>query len=378
MGISFTRSLWVGILAAGAACAQRPVTLTEPPAPLLPESFGAWKTADIPNAPSSPISLANVNKAALEESSPQRSKVATYVSNGKTLQVEAIEFGDRTGAYSAFTLVEKPDMRQGKDLGDIDATGDGAVVFASGATLVLAYPATPSDLPTLKPLLERLPKALGNKGVPPLLPTFLPTQKLVEGSARYALGPETYAAEGGVLPANSLGWEKSAEAITAQYVDRHGKETLTLLLYPTPTIAANYLHGVEAQVKGSGPSFATAQVRREGELVMLANGPLSAEDAQKFLSGIHMHQVLSFDKDVQPVFDTEVHKTYSLLTQIVIFCVVFGSAAILLGLFLGFGRAAVRVMQGKPAAVEPEFLSLHLAPQNKVPEFHHADREANS
>ena len=54
---------------------------------------------------------------------------------------------------------------------------------------------------------------------------------------RYALGPESYAAEGGVLPANSLGWDKSAEAVTANYDEKHGHETVTLLIYPTPQIA---------------------------------------------------------------------------------------------------------------------------------------------
>jgi hypothetical protein len=44
-------------------------------------------------------------------------------------------------------------------------------------------------------------------------------------------------------------------------------------------------------------------------------------------------------------------------------------AAVLLGLFLGVGRAWFRVLRGKPAAVEVEFLSLHLAPQNKPVRF---------
>jgi hypothetical protein len=35
-------------------------------------------------------------------------------------------------------------------------------------------------------------------------------------------------------------------------------------------------------------------------------------------------------------------------------------AAIVLGLFFGGGRALIRVMQGKPAATEPEFLRIDL------------------
>ena len=40
---------------------------------------------------------------------------------------------------------------------------------------------------------------------------------------------------------------------------------------------------------------------------------------------------------------------------------VLGLAAVLLGLFLGVGRASIRVLMGKPAATEPEFLRLDLS-----------------
>ena len=82
-----------------------------------------------------------------------------------------------------------------------------------------------------------------------------------------------------------------------------------------------------------------------------------------------MHQQLSIDKDVQPVFHVEVQKTASLLVNIAALFGILGTAAVLLGLFLGGGRAMIRVMRGKSAAVEPEFLSLHLDAENKPVEF---------
>jgi hypothetical protein len=56
-----------------------------------------------------------------------------------------------------------------------------------------------------------------------------------------------------------------------------------------------------------------------------------------------------------------VRKTYSLLTSIAIFCGFGALAAVVLGLTLGGGRAAIRVLQGKPAASEPEFLRIDLS-----------------
>jgi len=367
------RFVGAGVLAAalGGGAAAQSVAVKLQETPLLPTSFGEWKTA-APNANANyKVLLANMSKAALEEDNPQRSAVGDYFRNDrgvlKNVHIEAVQFDDRTGAYSAFTLVERPGMRAVKELGDNAAAGDGAVLFAAGPTLVLVNGAGESDVASLKPLLEVMPKPQGNKGIAPLLPTFVPEKGLVAGSVRYAVGPESYAAEGGVLPAQSLGWDKSGEAVTAKFDDKRGQETLTILIYPTPAIAGNFTRTVENETAGLGPSFASAKVRREGELVMLANGTFSADEAQKMIENIHLHQELSFDKDVQPVFHTEVQKTFSLLQAIALLFAVLGGTAVALGLILGFGRAGLRVLMGKPAAVEVEFLSLHLAPQNAAP-----------
>ena len=76
------------------------------------------------------------------------------------------------------------------------------------------------------------------------------------------------------------------------------------------------------------------------------------------------------DGDMHPLFRTEAVKTYSLLANIAILSGVMMVAAVLLGLFLGVGRA-----WPSGSCVESQrqwrskFLSLHLAPQNKAPEF---------
>jgi hypothetical protein len=356
-------------LAAGRASAQA-VTLNEPPVQLLPQSFGGWQqSTNAPATSDNAPTLTTLSKQALQECGPLRSQVNGYTHNGRTMRVEAVEFGDRTGAYSAFTLAVRPPMKVGKVVGSSAALGDGAVLFTIGDTLVLASPATQSDVPVLRELAKALPKATGSQGVAPLLPSFAPEENLSASGLRYALGPATYAAEGGVLPANSLGWDKSAEAVTANYHERDGDETLTLLIYPTPQIAEAFERRLSTGVKQLGPNFANARVRRENELVMLASGSLPGNKAQAILSDVHMKQEVTIDRDMPPVFHAEVQKTFSLLTNIAVLSGVLMGAAVLLGLFLGGGRALIRVLQGKPAASEPEFLSLHLAPKNPVPHW---------
>ena len=238
-------------LAAGAGAQS--TALTEPAVPLLPQSFGEWKVAAAPAAPvAAKVSLVEVSKEALEECGPQRSQVADYARDGRSLHVEAIEFGDRSGAFSAFTVVKRPNMSPLKELGAAAAAGDDAVLFTVGTSIVLASPATAADAAGLRALAGMMPKAAGNKGVAPLLPTLLPPKGLVDGSVRYALGGASYAAQGGVLPAGSLGWDKAGEAVTAEYKDKRGSETMTMLLYPTPAIAGTYTRTVQGLINAAG------------------------------------------------------------------------------------------------------------------------------
>jgi hypothetical protein len=390
MGLGFgtRRGVALVVMAAGlavGAAAQTSIAITEPSAPLLPAKFGEWKkAASVGETPS--YSLLTVNKDALAECGPQRSQVAEYTRGGRNVHIEAIQFGDRTGAYSAFTLVERPGMSGGKELGSSDAVGDGAVLFTAGSSVVLAnfggtaaegdIATVNADIASLRALAAVMPKVTGNKGMAPLLPTLAPAKGLVEGSVRYALGPVSYAAEGGVLPANSLGWDKEPEAVTALYADARGKETLTVLLYPTPTIAKSITQAIQGEVPQMGAqmgvNFGTARVRREGPLLLLASGSFSGDEAQRMVENIHLKE-MTFNQDVQPPFHVVAAQTFSLLANIAILSGVLMATAVLLGLFLGVGRATFRVMRGKPAAAEPEFLSLHLAPQNKPAQFHPPD-----
>jgi hypothetical protein len=210
----------------------------------------------------------------------------------------------------------------------------------------------------LRGLETTLPKVGGTKAQLPLLPTLLPARGLDLETLRYALGPVSYQAMGGVLPAGIVGFDKSAEAVMAKY---KGQGMLTLLLYPTPQIAANSGREIVAEMNRQGTAAGTVKLRREGPLVAMTTGAWNAEAAQKMVEGVHMQAILTLNKTPPPEFKTEVRKTVSLLTSIAILSGLLALAAIILGLFFGFGRAAIRVMQGKPAATEPEFLRIDLS-----------------
>ena len=373
-GLGTRRGFRLALVSAGLmvgatiSLAQGSVKLLEPEAPLLPAKFGEWTRVDAAAGAEAGAALLGANPVALGECGELRSKAAEYTRGGRTIHVEAVQFGDRTGAYSAFTLVERPGMRLSGEL-TYQAIGGDTALFMVGKSVVQAkFPSavTAQDVAGLRPLLALMPKTSGNTGAVPVLPTLVPSKGLVGGSLRYALGAVSYAAEGGVLPAASLNWKMEPEAVTAKYDDERGNETLTVLMYPTPTLAKEEAKTIQGEV----PELKSgkARLRQEGSLVMLAEGSFTGDAAQQMVTGIHLSQ-MTFDQDAHPPFKVVAAQTFTLLENITILSCVLGAGAVLLGLFLGFGRAWFRVLRGKPAAVEVEFLSLHLAPQNKPAVF---------
>ncbi len=274
--------------------------------------------------------------------------------------VSVYNFVDVSGAVAAFDYFRRSGPLGAAKLGDAAAQGvGGETVFRSGVNVVRESFSLHGERigSLMDELIGKLPKVGGPAALAPLLPTYLPVKGLDAGSVRYALGPAGYESMGGVLPGGIVGFDKAGETVTAKYA---GKGTLTLLLYPTPQIAGDHGRQIVAELNKPGASHGTVQLRREGPLVLLTTGAWSAADAKAMIDGIHLRNEVSFDKKMPLEFHAEVTKTYSLLTSIMVFCGVGAAAAIILGLFFGFGRATVRVWMGKPAAAEPEFLRIDL------------------
>jgi hypothetical protein len=341
--------------------------LTEPPAPLLPATLGKMKRAAEGDVGDGLDHVDAADKAVLAEDGLRRFAQSDYVpivkGAAESGTITVYEFGDVSGAISAFDYFSRPgiahlDPRLVDQVAS-DRSDSLWVVFRSGRNVVREDFNSHGD--TLgylaHELIDHLPKARGSSGVAPLLPTLLPAKGLDADSVKYALGPVGYQAMGGAVPAQVVGFDRSGETVTAKY--RNGG-VLTLLLYPTPQIAGEQARAVEAAIKLEGAPAGTVMLRREGPLVALTTGEWSAAEAQAMVESVHLHSELSFDKPMPLIFQSEIHKTYTLLESIAIFSGLGALAAVVLGLSLGFGRAAIRVMQGKPAATEPEFLRIDL------------------
>ena len=84
----------------------------EAPHPLLPQTFAGWELTGKPQQASQPEAADDGDAGVLREYGFTRYEAATYTRDDGKMTAKAIEFGDATGAYGAFTFYRKPNMTQ--------------------------------------------------------------------------------------------------------------------------------------------------------------------------------------------------------------------------------------------------------------------------
>ena len=354
--------------------------LAKPAAPadaapaLLPTDFAGWSLSAPEQDSAAPEAADAANAAVLKEYGFQQLASAHYANGDNKLNVRAIRFQDASGAYGAFTFFRRPGSIP-EVIGRSSAWDGSHVLFWIGATLVDATldHVTPMTASELRELAKDLPQPPGSANVAPPLPGYLPRQDLAVGLTHYSLGPEAYARTGGVLPASLVDFgSSSAEAVTANYSNRDGEGQLTLLIYPTPQLAAVRLREIDAFIKAGNHQGTWPQplaesmsgsllTRRSGPIVAVTTGSFPAATAHKLLNQVNYQADVVWNNPAGYISDGS--KVARLILGIFALTGILGAAAILLGLFLGGGRALYRVLRGKPASAfqeETEFIRLNL------------------
>jgi hypothetical protein len=352
------------------AKAAPPATATPP---LLPTDFAGWSQIAPAQDSTAPEAADPANAAVLKEYGFQQFSAAHYANGDNKLNVRAIRFQDASGAYGAFTFFRRPGSIA-EQIGRSGAWDGSHVLFWNGATVVDATldHVTPMTASELRELAKDLPQPPGSANIAPPLPGYLPRQDLDTGLTHYSLGPEAYARTGGVLPASLVDFSSSAEALTANYSGRDGQGQVTLLIYPTPQLAAARLRDIDAFLKATNNRSTWPQplaesrpdsllTRRSGPIVAVVSGSLQADTARKLLNQINYQADVVWNNPKGYI--SEGSRVARLLLGIFALTGILGGAALLLGLFLGGGRALVRIARGKPASAfqeETEFIRLNL------------------
>ncbi len=343
------------------------------PAPLLPQDFGGFEIAGKLQKATAPGTVDPGNAQVLVEYGFRDFASATYKSSANSVTIRAMRFADATGAYGAYTFFRIPGMHP-EEIGKGAAANGPRVLFWEGATLVDARfdHLTAMSAAGLRELASKLPIPMGTSGIPPSLPGFLPRTDLEITHTRYSLGPEAYTRSGGVLPVSLIDFSRSPEVLSGDFSLKSGEGTLTIIEYPTPQIAAERQRAVEAYLKTgntpqqpfTGPlessNTQALAVRRSGLLLAVTSGGIDAADAHRLLNKINYEASVTWNSPQGYVPETT--KAARLLVGIASFCLIACSAALILGIFLGGGRAMVRKLRGKPASTldDMEFIKLDL------------------
>lgn len=359
--------------------ATPPKTASRTPsrASLLPRDFAGWLLKAAPMPITNAKQADSTNSAALAEYGFTDGATANYTRGNESMTIRALRFGDATGAYGAYTFYRHSGWPK-EDIGSGAASDHHRILFWQGETFVDVTVSHISAMTAadLRELAADLPRPATDKSLAPPVVADLPNVAgdgpLDPQTTHYALGPIGYAGSGGVLPPTLVGFDRGAEAVTANYSLRSGPATLTLINYPTPQMAAAFERQIAAYVKtGNTPEHpwnailanstpGSVQVKRSGPLVAVVCGDAVPDDVRLLLGLVH------YDANISrlPGGDgpTEVQKTAKLLLGIVLLVAVMFTAALLLALLLGGGRALIRLAMGKPASsvYDEEFTRLDL------------------
>ncbi len=347
-------------LPAGAKNAPAPVAPS-----FLPASFAGWSLAAPATVSDAPEKADAGNAAILKEYGFQQFASGQYVNGDNKLAIRAIRFQDASGAFGAFTFFRQPGSLR-EEVGRGAAWDGSHVLFWAGGTLVEGTfdHMTPMSPAELRELAQDLPQPLGSANVEPSLPSYLPRQNLDLGQSHYALGPQSYVRSGGVLPAALVDFGgSSAEAITANYSERDGNGQVTLLMYPTPQLAAARFRAIDTFLKAGNAQSTWPQAlaesrpgtllsRRSGPIVAITSGGFAPATAQKLLTQVNYQANVTWNNPKGYISDGS--RVARLMVGIITLAGILCGAALLLGLFLGGGRALYRVARGKPASAFDE------------------------
>jgi hypothetical protein len=343
----------------------------------LPSVLDGWVQAAPPKAITDPAQADPANVAALKEYDFVGGASVIYKREGETLSVRALRFQDASGAYGAYSFYRQNGWAR-EDIGTGATSIHNRVLFWKGDTVIDATFShiAPMSAGEMRELASHMPIPPGTRALMPPILANLPQASIDGQTTHYAEGPAGYAGSGGVLPPELVGFDRGAECVTANYSLTSGPATLTIIDYPTPQMAEAQEPRIRDYIKAGIPTagkqaqppwpkplmdsdLASLEVRRSGPLVIIVSGDAVPEESHKLLEMVHYEADLT---SIPQPTESEVAKTGKLLMGIAVLVIIGCSAALLLGFFLGGGRALYRMARGKPASsvFDEEFIRIDL------------------
>jgi hypothetical protein len=355
-----------GVLNAPKGVNRAGIGTQQTPQPLLPAAFDGRPREGSIVMSGSAVDTDSAHAAVLKEDGLTEAGTVEYRGVGVVgWHVRLLQFGDATGALSAFTFYRQPGM-QVEHVGDNAAANAATFLVQRAASLVIvkavgAGSGAPEGNATrlraaVQSLLIGIPRVQGPEGILPALPGLLPAQNLDVTTMHYAIGPASY---NGAIPVSAIDFSRDAEVATAFYrLPSGASELLTLIMLPTPQIA----HAQGMAIDKLPDAALHVAARRIGPLLGVVSGQgITAADGQALLAQLHYKAEVTVD-DEAPQGPTEIAKTAQLLLGIAYLTGLLAIASVVIAVFLGSGRVLIRRMRGKPDSSmnDDDFISLKL------------------
>ena len=262
---------------------------------ILPNSFAGWEISGSVRKGTDADTIDHAQSAALREYGFAGYEIATYTQGTRKLAVRAARFQDATGAYGAFTFYRLPGSIPEK-IGTLAASDNDRVLFFRGAVLVEARfdSLTAMSASELRELAAALPQVSGPAANLPVLPNYLPRDKVEASSAKFVIGPAAYASLALPIPENIVDFGLKPEILTVKISQPHTEAALMLIAYPTPQIA---MEKMDAMQKTSPPPDASLTVKRTGPIVKVVCGSIPPQDASSLLAHINYQAEVTWNEN---------------------------------------------------------------------------------
>lgn len=315
---------------------------------ILPQSFGKWRIGG--GCPGFAGKIATPNTDVARESKIKIAGSEFYCSGSTGVTAKFFEFNDPTGAYEFYTSELKVGM-DATTVGGASAVDKERFLTLLGNYVVSVEPPKNISDADLVLLLKPIAAKALHAPLPPIR-AFLPNDRMVQGTQRYAMGPAAFQSALDALGQGKFarltaeaGFQAGAEAMMASYLAKGGKtQTLLLLEYPTPQLAEQHLRHIQAAASANAELGGTT-VERKGSLLSLVLSPASETLAADLRNQINYETQVTWNEGSHTLTDPP---WVSVLKNIFLGTFAFCGLAIVLGLAFGGIRVLTkRMLPGK-------------------------------
>ena len=348
-------------------CAPAALYAAPRAAAILPQDFAGWQMTKSFEASKNPAAADPVNAGLLKEYGFTEFERAVYTrDDGRKLTIKAARFQDASGAYGALTFYRTADM-ESQDIGDRGYSLNNRVLFCHGNILIDAVFEKLSEMSAaeLRELSGNLPRPSGGEVNLPELLAYLPKPGAVKNTERYMEGPIALGASNSPIPAQYVDFSKRAEVALENYDLSGNTQTLMLIGYPTPQIAAEQLDQMQ---KAQAAHQLGDQIlfRRTGPLLAIVNGSVSDSKVKSLLASVNYDANVTCNERAPDRRDN----VAALIVGVIILAAIIGAISIVTGLAYGGFRVAVKRFFPDKVFDRPEqveFIALHLSDKSPKP-----------